>query len=827
MNDACNTQIFTFLILPQLLCGAVEEVDSVPFMYSQHLWIIRLQKSEKHLGAFLELHSPFCGYGSTITNSNLLGVKGQSANPVSWEAVSLDFQFTLKSREHFSQNENFMRRSCVFSGAQSRHGRKHFVELGSLSSKNYLYDDGKFVVELELKNAEAVLNLWAFPCKDPLDTSVCEDTMTKNTFSLMRLDGSVVKIPRSQHFETSHFPYYDSNWFLTLDLEPCQFDPENQSNVDSGLINVEQSKISVRMEISLIRQVHRSRNPNRNLQSAIPGKQQTNTYRVKCSLLLPGNCSTGIMHFFIGSQGWPTQAHRTTFGASNMNGLSANDISCSNTTQQLGEDQCDIFFSGSPVSLLLASASSPMSIRFQIRSFSCITFVEVPMDNEKLLPHPVRLIDPFDLPWNLQTKTSGRILRLQLIPDIPDLLNHGDAQYTTTVHATIKPTSVYMLGVQCQINPLTTQLHDPVRALGTQVTQLLRFSENYMAVNSNRLQSPEESHKGGNAHLKQRRKQLPSISKCEDDAYEVAMNITVDEANEKSSGLVNPLNGTILVELTWIYHHLLCRDRIHTADVTDQKHYIQMRNELNQLRKEKDELERQILMKELGLVQVSVGEQGPKSLLPRESLVVRGRASEQSALEGQLQTMSPKQYQKGRGKSAGPESALKYAEIVEDDYENEMGSRTSLPPYKSRDCLGIRSQPAIQSNYKYRISEGHDSPAQKSFEANDYYGSQSGDGRLGDRSSVKSAHEQTRLPDRRKQFSRSKTTWQTYDNYQDSTTGYSPSYYTNQPSTSWSTPTGRRARRTNLAENPTTRPSAFSPRKFYPEPDDPTIFYRR
>ncbi|KAF5405038.1 hypothetical protein PHET_01373 [Paragonimus heterotremus] len=533
MNDACNTQIFTFLILPQLLCGAVEEVDSVPFLYSQHLWIIRLQKSETHLGAFLELQSPFCGCGPTITNNNLLGVKSQSSNPVSWEAVSVDFQFTLKSREHFSQNENFMRRSSVFSSAQSRHGRKHFVELGSLSSKNYLYDDGKFVIELELKNAEAELNLWAFPCKDPLDTSACEDTMLKNnfTFSLMRLDGSVVKIPRSQHFETSHFPYYDSTWFLTLDLEPCQLDPESRPIADSDLTNVEQSKISVRVEISLIRQVYRSRNPNRNPQSATAGKPQTNTYRVKCSILLPGNCSTGIMHFFIGSQGWPTQAHRTTFGANNLNELSENDSSCSNTAQQLGENQCDIFLSGSPVSLLLASASTPMSIRLKVRSFSCITFVEVPMDNEKTLPHPVRLIDPFDLPWNLQTKTSGRILRLQLLPDIPDSFSHGNVPYTNMVNTMVKPTSVYVLGVQCQINPLTTQLHDPVRALGTQVTQLLRFSGNYTGVNSNRRQLPEDSRKDGSVRLRYRGKQQGNISKSEDESYEVAMNITVDEVS--------------------------------------------------------------------------------------------------------------------------------------------------------------------------------------------------------------------------------------------------------------------------------------------------------
>ncbi|VDP68183.1 unnamed protein product [Echinostoma caproni] len=660
MNDEQNTQIFTFLLLPHLLCGLLDEVESSPFVYAEHLWTVRFQRGDTHFGVFLELKSV-----STVPDEDRLGrhTKHHSSEQIQSSTVSVDFQFILKNREHFSRNESFGRKASVFYRGQPRHGRKKFLELATLSSKRYIYDDGRCIIELEMKNPDVFYNLWFDLCPDPTVSTHFDRSMPRSNsvINLMRLDGSLVSVGRFMHFESERFLYAESQWYLTLDLET------NQSN--SGDCNgqpqrialpTHESDIVVRAELSLVREL--TKVPENSYRTSTSSKRlHSVSSRVKCIATLPGGCLTKVMEFSIGSQGWPTQAYRVLFRNRSKEETDhkstqvsqSHHVTSTCTDKSIGlksAPDCQFAGSGSPIALLLACASSPISVKLQMTSFTNLAFVEVPLGQATAGAVPSYLTDPFKLPWRVQTSDSGKLLRIkfQSVAVMNRWENGGPTRCTTNSvtlpYPLIMPNAVYMIGCRIRIHPLSPQLHAHVLPVGPELVNLMRFTS---GSRSSGLPTENDWDLPGNANpvanmiesgfsptgvkmneydsnvftspVIPRRNQWAAVES--EDLCEVAMNVTVAEASDKNTGLLNPMNGTILIEIEWVYHHLIFIDRLHSADLISARQYHQMRHELNRLRRERDELERQLMIKEMGLVQIdSTSCQGPMSMLPIESV---------------------------------------------------------------------------------------------------------------------------------------------------------------------------------------------------------------
>lgn len=49
------------------------------------------------------------------------------------------------------------------------------------------------------------------------------------------------------------------------------------------------------------------------------------------------------------------------------------------------------------------------------------------------------------------------------------------------------------------------------------------------------------------------------------------------QVNDKNTGLINPMNGTILVEIEWVYNHVILIDRFHAADLINARQYHQLK----------------------------------------------------------------------------------------------------------------------------------------------------------------------------------------------------------------------------------------------------------
>ncbi|KAG5443249.1 hypothetical protein CSKR_111054 [Clonorchis sinensis] len=789
MNDQHNTQIFTFLLLPHLLCSTLEEVESAPFLYADHKWIVSFRKSETHLGVFLELALTNSDRSTNRKHKNL---SENSSSYVQWRTVTVDFQCTLKNPEHFSRNELFARRGCTFSATQAKHGRRRFIDLSQLSSKHFLFDDGKCVFEIELKNPDIFLHLWAYQCQDPAsyfsrtaETTLCENRAVK----LMRMDGSVIHFDRSLHFETESFEFSDSPWMVTVDMEPGHLETNESSTI------VDPTDVTVAVEICLVRKTTRTR-VHSGSTPRTHNKHCTNFCRLKCVATLPGDCVTGVMEFSIGSQGWPMQAYRTTFERPAYEVNSNDELSVGHISPVDSNPQgAKLKISGSPIALLLSTISSPFSVGLRILSTSYLTFLEVPISMTDESPRSTHLMDPFDWPWYIRTITTGRILRIKLQPIYYRASQHSNKRSimptSQETHACFLPGIACVLGVELRIDALTQNLHPPVCPLGMDLVELIRYHP-YMGAYARVSSDPDRCTRS----TEQRTHSRSSQEECEgplEDTYDVVMDIAVEKVLDKSSGFVNPLNDTILVEIMWVYKHIVFLERTQTIDAINQRQYIQMRNALEQIKKERDELEKQVVIKEMGLVQVDAKACGPRSLLPKEALYnlkpyadlsVQSRSSRSAVSDNDI---------------SGSRQLQKLSTDSVDEYSENFGSRTSLPMSR-KEPVGGRGPNSPRCDFHpkpRRATQLFRHSGQQSF---DYAQNvQENISRTSNTACATPDYDHSGLPERRKQFYRSRTIWQTYDSYQGDQHGVMKTSLHTQSSSSWSTPGDSRGRQ--VAEN--------------------------
>jgi hypothetical protein len=183
LNDRFDSQVFTFLLPSKLVTDDNPDTYTKDVVYGYHKWTAYFIRTELHLGCFLKLQSA-CN-----------GMKCQ-----------IDFSFTLLNREHFTRNETFIEKGCVFTTESSQHGRKNFVGLNDLLERDFTQVSGDYLIELEMRKINC-----SFEC--------------------------YVRIPRETHsryasdtkLESSYFSYGLFDW--SISLYPNEGSVEQDENI--------------------------------------------------------------------------------------------------------------------------------------------------------------------------------------------------------------------------------------------------------------------------------------------------------------------------------------------------------------------------------------------------------------------------------------------------------------------------------------------------------------------------------------------------------------------------------------------------------------------
>ncbi|KAH9590465.1 hypothetical protein MS3_00003136 [Schistosoma haematobium] len=676
LNDAANSQIFTFLLLPHLLCGLVNYVETQVFQYAEHEWFVRFERTDTHLGFYLELITQKSENCETmfITSSQIPISKSDhnvTKRPTQWKTITLDFEFTIKNRNVFSQNECFFKSNCTFTQDSCRHGRKNVIDLSTLSSKRFLFDDGKCIIELGLRNPHICIKLQANQVEDPTNHLLLKKdrkrTHNNGSVVLRRMDNETITFPDTIHFETDHFSYADDTWVLTIDIEPYRdllrnltFDSDNNHDVCADV------------EICLTKKSeHKTDNYTYYNAEKPLGTQWT---RLLCNAYLPGECHTGLMQFLIGSQGWPLKAHCCKFDE-RTNVVKQQQLKQGEKSQNniLKFNSCEYLEKGktrthqSAVAFLLSTVSSKFCITLEMIFYERLTVVNFPINNLDNFNHvdSCLIMDPFSLPWRLFLNRSSRLVRVGLVPEQkPDLEHEPEylksseksskiqSKQSHSERSTIPSGYLYLFGCKLRIqgyqsNGTNTRVIEPVGKEILQITckksdfynELLlsnRLRHSGINVPQNNLNIlliknlPKYLLKNNGAELLQSlcntsvmdidnkisKRLLRKASQIS--SVQVAMEITCQELTGSNMGILNPKTGTITIEIQWLYRHQIYIDTLYQTDEIGARQYHQMRNELIKITKEKDELERQLMGYRMGLVQIDSRSHGPKSMLPLE-----------------------------------------------------------------------------------------------------------------------------------------------------------------------------------------------------------------
>lgn len=169
---AQNVQ-FTFLLPASLVRGFISELDSATFEYGNHMWRLRIVRTSLHIGAYLELVMP-----NRVT-------EGSSPGDFS---LWLDFIFTVVNLKHFSDNQTFKEKQVLFNRDNMSHGCGCLIEATVINERNFVYENGCLLVELELANLAVSLTL-------PLS------------------------LGRENYFESSNFAYGREVWKIVLTVD--------------------------------------------------------------------------------------------------------------------------------------------------------------------------------------------------------------------------------------------------------------------------------------------------------------------------------------------------------------------------------------------------------------------------------------------------------------------------------------------------------------------------------------------------------------------------------------------------------------------------------
>ena len=178
LNDRFDSQVFTFVLPNKVAFEQTEESYTKDFIYGHHKWSAIFVKTDIHLGAFLKLQS--------VTQ----GMKCQ-----------IDFSFTLLNREHYTRNESFIEKGCIFTSEENQHGRKPFVGLDDLVQRNFMQDSGEFLVELELRKINCTFESTVRLPKESNSRFSYDQRLESSYFSFGLFDWSVSLYPNQGNLE--------------------------------------------------------------------------------------------------------------------------------------------------------------------------------------------------------------------------------------------------------------------------------------------------------------------------------------------------------------------------------------------------------------------------------------------------------------------------------------------------------------------------------------------------------------------------------------------------------------------------------------------------
>ncbi|WAR12507.1 hypothetical protein MAR_026687 [Mya arenaria] len=133
LNDRFDSQVFTFVLPAKLVTDDNPDAYTKDVVYGYHKWTVSITRTDAHLGCFLKLQ----------TAGN--GMKCQ-----------IDFSFTLLNREHFTRNETFIEKACIFTPESNQHGRKAFIALNDLLEREFAQVAGDYLIELEMRKINCI-----------------------------------------------------------------------------------------------------------------------------------------------------------------------------------------------------------------------------------------------------------------------------------------------------------------------------------------------------------------------------------------------------------------------------------------------------------------------------------------------------------------------------------------------------------------------------------------------------------------------------------------------------------------------------------------------
>ena len=135
LDDRFNTHVFTFLLPSSAIFGQSSmDTFSRDFVYGHQKWTFSAVRGDSHLGASVSLSS-VCEFMT----------------------VTVDVTFTMVNQEHYTKSERFEIRGCGFNSQCKTHGRRNFIGLPDLVSRNFQtkHESGWYVIELEMRDPKS------------------------------------------------------------------------------------------------------------------------------------------------------------------------------------------------------------------------------------------------------------------------------------------------------------------------------------------------------------------------------------------------------------------------------------------------------------------------------------------------------------------------------------------------------------------------------------------------------------------------------------------------------------------------------------------------
>ena len=135
LKDRHNTAVFTFIVTKTVTRDLHRDTTSKEFMCGCHKWALTFTHTDYQIGTYLVWK-----------------------NPSECVRIFLDLTFNIINRKHFSSDETFTERQVKFSHDYQTQGTGKFVLLSDLQEKNFMDQNGEFLLEVIIGSLRTVYN---------------------------------------------------------------------------------------------------------------------------------------------------------------------------------------------------------------------------------------------------------------------------------------------------------------------------------------------------------------------------------------------------------------------------------------------------------------------------------------------------------------------------------------------------------------------------------------------------------------------------------------------------------------------------------------------